>query len=259
MDKLPADLPENWTQGQTISPNGTEVGLTEQHGYNYLNKQVNAVQRAVNDIHTELDGSAKETTVNEINAKIGESEDSSTKPTIFGKLAELKQIILEKASDIISAVTGFVDKIGNPEDSSSTDTVFGRLANVQDIVTKVGKYGDSTSASTLFGQIAKVYNKIPSSSSSSSCIRRVQRGVFTLSSTNSIVTVSLSGFSNSNKMMAILDGYGAYSTSGSSYAEVYMRVPYCSQLSTSSLNISGAGNNDDNVSIIGSYQVVEFY
>lgn len=29
MPKLPADLPENWTQGQTISPNGTEVGLTE--------------------------------------------------------------------------------------------------------------------------------------------------------------------------------------------------------------------------------------
>ena len=257
MDKLPADLPENWTQGQTISPNGTEVGLTEQHGYNYLNKQVNAAQRAINDIHTELDGVAKETTLTKIDAKIGESEDTSTQPTIFGKLAELKQIILEKASDIISAVTGFVDKIGNPEDSSSTDTVFGRLANVQDIVTKVGKYGDSTSASTLFGQIAKVYNKIPSSSLS--CVRHVQRGAFSISTSKDEVTVSLSGFSNSNKMIAILDGYGAYSTSGSSYSKVYMGVPICSQLSTSSLIISKVGNDDDNVGVSGSYQVVECY
>lgn len=29
MAKLPADLPENWTLGQTISPNGTETGLTK--------------------------------------------------------------------------------------------------------------------------------------------------------------------------------------------------------------------------------------
>lgn len=50
MANLPADLPENWTQGQIVSPNGTEVGLTEQHGYNYLMKQVNDTQEAVNEV-----------------------------------------------------------------------------------------------------------------------------------------------------------------------------------------------------------------
>ena len=55
MANLPADLPTNWTQGQIISPNGTEVGLTEQHGYNYLNEQVNAAQTAVNSIQTITD------------------------------------------------------------------------------------------------------------------------------------------------------------------------------------------------------------
>ena len=55
MARLPADLPENWTQGQIISPNGTEVGLTEQHGYNYLMKQVNAAQRAANTIAPSFD------------------------------------------------------------------------------------------------------------------------------------------------------------------------------------------------------------
>ena len=47
---LPADLPENWTDSQYVSPGGTEVGLTAQHGYNYLNRQVNAVQKAAQEI-----------------------------------------------------------------------------------------------------------------------------------------------------------------------------------------------------------------
>ena len=38
---LPADLPEDWTPGQTVAPSGSSVGLTKQHGYNYLMEQVN--------------------------------------------------------------------------------------------------------------------------------------------------------------------------------------------------------------------------
>lgn len=44
---LPADLPENWTSGQIIAPTGAEVGIDEQHGYNYLMKQVNNAQKAL--------------------------------------------------------------------------------------------------------------------------------------------------------------------------------------------------------------------
>lgn len=44
---LPADLPENWTSGQIIAPTGTEAGLDEQHGYNYLMRQVNNAQKAL--------------------------------------------------------------------------------------------------------------------------------------------------------------------------------------------------------------------
>lgn len=43
---LPADLPENWTSGQIIAPTGAEAGMDEQHGYNYLMKQVNNAQKA---------------------------------------------------------------------------------------------------------------------------------------------------------------------------------------------------------------------
>lgn len=47
---LPQDLPTNWAYGQTIGPQGTDVGLTQQHGYNYLMQQVNAAQQAAQEL-----------------------------------------------------------------------------------------------------------------------------------------------------------------------------------------------------------------
>ena len=47
---LPQDLPTNWTYGQTIGAAGTDVGLTQQHGYNYLMQQVNAAQQAAQEL-----------------------------------------------------------------------------------------------------------------------------------------------------------------------------------------------------------------
>lgn len=59
---LPADLPTNWTYGQTVAPAGAEAGLADQYGYNYLMAAVNAAQTAINLIGVafeslpELDG-----------------------------------------------------------------------------------------------------------------------------------------------------------------------------------------------------------
>lgn len=53
---LPADLPENWTNTQTIAAAGADVGLSKQHGYNYLMQQVNAAQNGVNSLGTALSG-----------------------------------------------------------------------------------------------------------------------------------------------------------------------------------------------------------
>ena len=47
---FPADLPENWTQGQIVSPNGTEVGLAQQYGYNYLMQLVNSLASGLNGV-----------------------------------------------------------------------------------------------------------------------------------------------------------------------------------------------------------------
>lgn len=53
---LPADLPTDWTYGQTIAANGSEVGLSQQHGYNYLMQQVNAAQQAAKQIGQAFSG-----------------------------------------------------------------------------------------------------------------------------------------------------------------------------------------------------------
>lgn len=53
---LPADLPEDWSNGQIVAPQGAAVGLSEQHGYNYLSKQINDAQEAINAINEAFDG-----------------------------------------------------------------------------------------------------------------------------------------------------------------------------------------------------------
>lgn len=57
-NKLPANLPTNWATNQIISPAGTDVGLTEAHGYNYQSEQINAAQSGVNVINAAFDGLA---------------------------------------------------------------------------------------------------------------------------------------------------------------------------------------------------------
>lgn len=47
---LPRNLPTNWAYGQTVAPNGSDVGLAEQYGYNYLNQQINAAQQAAQEV-----------------------------------------------------------------------------------------------------------------------------------------------------------------------------------------------------------------
>ena len=53
---LPADLPTDWVYGQTIGPQGTDVGLPQQYGYNYLMQQVNAAQEAAEELGDGLAG-----------------------------------------------------------------------------------------------------------------------------------------------------------------------------------------------------------
>lgn len=55
---LPANLPTNWTQNQIVAPNGSDVGQSTEYGYNYLNRQINDAQTAVNTINAAFDNVA---------------------------------------------------------------------------------------------------------------------------------------------------------------------------------------------------------
>lgn len=55
---LPADLPEDWVENQIVAPEGQSVGLSQQHGYNYLMKAVNNAQTAASQIGEAFSGLA---------------------------------------------------------------------------------------------------------------------------------------------------------------------------------------------------------
>lgn len=51
-----ADLPTTWSNGQTVAPNGPDVGLAAQYGYNYLNGKVNEALTDVGVINDAFSG-----------------------------------------------------------------------------------------------------------------------------------------------------------------------------------------------------------
>ena len=51
-----ADLPTTWSNGQTVAPNGPDVGLAAQYGYNYLNGKVNEALTDVGAINDAFSG-----------------------------------------------------------------------------------------------------------------------------------------------------------------------------------------------------------
>lgn len=74
---LPADLPTNWTRGQTVAPAGSEVGLAQQYGYNYLMAAVNAAQSGVNTIGNAFSGLATTSDIADFYTKLQTVSDST--------------------------------------------------------------------------------------------------------------------------------------------------------------------------------------
>ena len=51
-----ADVPQNWTRGQIISPTGTDVGLSAKHGYNYQASKINEALTDIGILNDAFDG-----------------------------------------------------------------------------------------------------------------------------------------------------------------------------------------------------------
>lgn len=224
MPKLPADLPENWTQGQTISPNGTEVGMTEQHGYNYLMKQVNNTQTEVNGINEALQDVAQQATVEDIKNKIGTESDADTQPTLFGRLAQLKNVLLEKLAELLTKVMGIDGKIGTSGDTAGTETLFGRVKDISE--------------------------NMPTGA-----VKSVQRGIIDIGASGAREITTTISEVDPNKSIVILttgsfqNGSGSYPTNGMG--------AWLVSLTSNSFTIKASSYNSAATSVI-SWQVIEF-
>lgn len=170
MANLPADLPTNWTQGQIISPNGTEVGLTEQYGYNYLNEQVNNTQTEVNSLSTAQTSTQQQ--VNTLNTQVGNiqgqvtthgqsitnlQETTTTQgqniTTLQGQVSTLNQTTTTQGENI-STLQNEVSAINTALDGVAQES------SVQDIIDSIGATNDSGATATTGTLMAKVNDLI---------------------------------------------------------------------------------------------------
>lgn len=92
---------------------------------------------------------AQETTVEGISNKIGEEGDADTQPTLFGRLAQVKNVLAEKLAEVLTKVTGIDGKIGTSGDSESTNTLFGRLKEILNFVDEKQYSPSNTVIATL--------------------------------------------------------------------------------------------------------------
>lgn len=84
---------------------------------------------------------AQETTVKDISNKIGTEADADTQPTLFGRLAQLKKVLLEKLTEVITKITGIDSKIGTSSDTSEDETLFGKNAMLGNKIESLSEYG----------------------------------------------------------------------------------------------------------------------
>ena len=149
MANLPADLPTNWTQGQIISPNGTEVGLSEQYGYNYLNEQVNDTQTEVNSLSAAQTSTQQQ--VNTLNTQVGNIQGQVT--TQGQEITELQQTTTTQGQSI-STLQSEVSAINTALDSVAQES------SVQDIIDSIGATADTGGSATAGTLMAKMNNML---------------------------------------------------------------------------------------------------
>lgn len=167
---LPADLPEDWELEQIVSPTGTDVGLSEQHGYNYQSKQINDAQRAINDINNAF------ANVQEDLADLPDSSgisDADSIPVVTNFVGTKRKVTWLLIKNVLKAVFNtifapIIHNHGNITNSGAIGSVSGRAVITGDdgvliagtTPVAAGGTGASTAAGarTNLGVAAEVHN-----------------------------------------------------------------------------------------------------
>ena len=142
-------------------------------------------------------------------------------------------------------------KVDGIDNLSTKSDIEGVNSNISSINSSLSSKVDNltTIANQLSGKIDELLSG-GSGGGISSCIRHIQRGTSSISSTERIVDVSLRGFSDVDKMFAIVNASSVDAT-----GEV-MGVTVDS-LTATKLSVAATSRPDDLVDF--SYQVIEFY
>lgn len=92
-----------------------------------LNENFQTIDTKMKSLETDPELAAN---VVDINNKIGTESDADTQPTLFGRLAQLKNVLAEKLAELLTKITGIDGKIGTSGDSENSETIFGKLKKI---------------------------------------------------------------------------------------------------------------------------------
>ncbi|WP_417017791.1 hypothetical protein [Anaerotignum sp.] len=91
-----------------------------------MNENFQTIDTTMKSLETDPELAAN---VVDIKNKIGTEADADTQPTLFGRLAQLKNVLVEKLAEVLTKVTGIDGKIGTSGDEAGTATLFGQVSS----------------------------------------------------------------------------------------------------------------------------------
>lgn len=94
-----------------------------------LNENFQTIDTTMKSLETDPELAAN---VVDIKNKIGTESDADTQPTLFGRLAQMKNVLLEKLAEVLTKVTGIDGKIGTSGDTSGSGTLFGQVKDISE-------------------------------------------------------------------------------------------------------------------------------
>ena len=171
--------------------------------------------------------------------------------TVISDTTTLKSTTSNIDNAVSEVQTNISEISGNINNLSTKTDIEGVNSNVSSGNSSLSSKVDNLT--TIVNQLSGKIDELLSGGSGggiSSCIRHIQRGTSNIGSTERIVDVSLSGFSDRDKMFAIVN-----SSSVDSTGEV-MGVTV-SSLTATKLSVAATTRPEDTVDF--SYQVIEFY
>ena len=266
-----ADLPENWAQGQIVSPNGTEVGLTQQYGYNYLMRLVNSLASGLNGVNANAllialgaipianggtGASTADTARENLNA-FRRLPDYSGGGSIEIDEAVFDFVIArtdisEGLNSCINSYFSYVWQFFNQNVSESSERVqFAQGLRGDGIAVRY--YSGTWSTWDKIATMSSLAEMVQSALQSGgvSVIRSIQRGIINIPIENTTATATINTV-NTNKAIVVYGGTSISSGSGNT------SIPHLVLTNSTTVTATRAVAQTSAVTTVP-YQVIEFY